>query len=143
MLRPSEVRELILRQHRELRDQLRTVDDLAKRVLGGDAAPMELRRRIVEMEAAFEEHLRTEEGTLLPLIAALEIPGFGAARVDAVKDEHTRQRRILQEVADRAVSAAENGTQLAHKIRVLIRDLLIDMSHEEDDLLRADLLQDP
>lgn len=138
---PTAVRALILEQHKGLRLRFGALDALALRVLAGEPGlAMELRRQIVELEGSFEDHLRTEERLLLPLL--VRIDAWGPVRVAEIEEEHARQRQVLSRAGDRATNAAITPRDLALLIRDLVRDLMLDMKHEETDMLHPDLLRD-
>ena len=138
---PTEVRALILAQHRDLRKLLAQIRALADGVLAGDRGlHLELRRQSVELELVFLAHLETEEAILLPVLE--EIDAWGPVRVRHIREEHAHQRSVLEGAGDSATSAAVSAQELATVMRALVEEILEDMKGEERDMLNPDLLRD-
>ncbi len=138
---PSDVRATILAQHQHLRALLGVIRRHAEQVLAGDqAAPWELRRRVLDLEQAFGAHLDTEEAIMVPLIESID--AWGPVRAETIRNEHREQRAILERASDEATSAAIPPRELAHAMIALVSDILADMVREEQDVLRSSLLRD-
>jgi hypothetical protein len=135
---PSTVRNQVLEQHQELRRLLgHTLEQTSRCLLRhgpdlGDltAAARELRRRMFA-------HLAFEERALAPILAAMDL--WGPERVQALLDEHRRQRAELDTVID-GIETDWDAERAALVIRSLTIDLLRDMEEEEKGCLSAALL---
>ena len=138
--RPSEVRELILAQHDELRALYADLDALLADVTpgdsGGDRALRERCRRLYQM---LLRHIAVEDALLAP--ALRESDGFGPVRADELLAEHDRQRRLLRYALSSIVESTPGAT-LVRSLPPLLDSLRADMAHEERDLLSAELLKD-
>jgi hypothetical protein len=125
--RPSEIRELILAQHEELRAEYAALDSRVLRERCGGLYRMLLR------------HIAVEDTYLAP--ALRETDGFGPLRADDLEQEHDRQRRLLR-YALSSIDETTAGATLTQSIPPLLESLRADMAHEERDLLDPDLLKD-
>ena len=101
---------------------------------------MSLRRTVVDLEGAFEDHLVFEETKLLPVLPTLD--AWGPLRAEQMKREHAAQRAIFDQAGEHATSAAIAPPALAEMMHALVADMLDDMKREEQDLLHSDLLRD-
>lgn len=137
---PSEVRELLLAEHEELRQLLGRVEAEARRLLAGEAhLSTELRRDGKALEVFLRAHLALEDKILTPTLAST--PGFGKERVAALAADHKEQRAIFDQVfgaLDRNVATVDIATELLE----LGRSLRDDMTREEAFFLSAELLRD-
>ena len=87
---------------------------------------------------ALRDHIDFEDHLLAP--ALREIDAWGPVRADELLEHHARQRLEIAVLAER--SGAESATGLARLIASLVSDLRADMTHEDCDMLSADLLRD-
>ena len=133
-LKPSQVRARILREHSALRRQLVPLAALAARLEADAPGVRALALEHVEgLYRALRDHIDFED----PL---REIDAWGPVRADELLEHHARQRLEIAVLAER--SGAESATGLARLIASLVSDLRADMTHEDCDMLSADLLRD-
>ena len=137
---PAQVRELVLAQHRELRDLLHK----AEKATAWEGEPSFQRAEHLihiseELYARFENHLRFEEHLMFPALRDADV--WGEERVAALTKEHAQQRHDLEEFID-LVDSECPPEELRRALEALSRLLLEDIEEEEDACLDADLLRD-
>jgi iron-sulfur cluster repair protein YtfE (RIC family) len=138
---PSQVRQLILEDHVWLRAVLATVDDLAHRVADGDRELLgRLRERVADMSQRLMGHLDLEEEVLVP--ALRDADAWGDERADLLLREHAGQRERFGELLRSLREARAPLRAVALETRLLVRDVLFDMDHEEHALLSPRVLRD-
>lgn len=138
---PSQVRRMILEDHVWLRGILTDLDELARRVADGDHELLgRLRERVLELRDRFLHHLDLEEETLVP--ALRDADAWGDERAALLLREHAAQRERFGELLKRLNEVGSPARSLALEIRLLVRDLLFDMEHEEHALLSPRVLRD-
>jgi hypothetical protein len=135
-MKPSEVRDLVSREHVQIRILATEVDADCRRALDGDS--VDLKPRVVTLARLLWNHLALEDRLLVPLLQKLD--AWGPVRVKEILSEHARQREELTVLTHR--SRAGSAHALAAATRRLIADLRTDMDAEERDLLHPDLLRD-
>lgn len=137
---PSQVRERILSDHRALRGLLDRVEALAHELLeGGTSAVRELREQTHVLEERLSEHMALEERILAPALRHAD--AWGSERVQRFRDEHERQRDILEQVW-RARDDSRSGLEFALIAWGLVRLLREDMASEERLSLNDRVLRD-
>jgi hypothetical protein len=137
---PAAVRERVLDQHQALRELLRACLDATARGLQSEGAGREeLSHLVHDLRARFRAHLAFEEQALAPVLSNLDL--WGPERVEALLEEHTRQRAELETLVE-GVSSGWDAARLALTLRSLVTDLLLDMEEEERGCLSAAALQD-
>jgi hypothetical protein len=140
ILFPSTVRKQVLDQHAQLRRLLGDTLEQTSRCLlrrgpdleGLAAAARELHRRMLA-------HLAYEERALAPILAAMDL--WGPERVQALLDEHRRQRAELETLVE-GIEGEWDAERAALALRSLTCDLLRDMEEEEEGCLAAAALQE-
>ena len=138
---PSQVRRMILDDHVGLRGLLADLDELARRVEDGDHELLgRLRERFLELSERFLHHLDLEEETLVP--ALRDADAWGEERAALLLREHADQRGRFGELRKSLRESRSSARSLALEIRLLVRDLLFDMEHEEHTLLSPRVLHD-
>jgi hemerythrin-like domain-containing protein len=138
---PSQVRQLILEDHVWLRAVLATVDDLAHRVADGDRELLgRLRERVADMSQRLMGHLDLEEEVLVP--ALRDADAWGDERADLLLRKHAGQRERFGELLRSLREARAPLRAVALETRLLVRDVLFDMDHEEHALLSPRVLRD-
>jgi iron-sulfur cluster repair protein YtfE (RIC family) len=137
---PSQIRERLLREHASLRELVGSVDAAAERVLEGDPSARDTLEQLCRaLHMALSAHLDLEDAVLAP--ALRDTDAFGPDRSDELLQHHAEQRRILDRVLAGGVSK-EDPKPVAREVRTLVQHLLIDMDHEDRDLLDPRLLKD-
>ena len=138
---PSQIRQTILDDHVWLREFLADVDETARRVAEGDhALGGRLRERTLAMSERFQRHLDLEEEHLVPVLR--DTDAWGAERAAMLLREPAGQRERFGELLRDLRDARRPAHQMAGEVRLLVRDLLFDMEHEERTLLSPKLLRD-
>lgn len=139
-LAPSEVRQRILDEHREIREHLRGIDQLARQVMSGDASRVRLARKMRELHAFLMHHLDLEDAILAP--ALRDTDAFGPVRAEQLVIHHHEQRGMFAAVIGLADDPDSDAQTLARTILQLAEALRADMAHEDRDLLSPELLRD-
>lgn len=136
----SSVRAQILAQHDRLRSFLAQAVRIAHAAAGGDtSAGRSLFAICTGLRTRLEKHMAFEESALVP--ALLQGDSWGAERARHLEDEHVRQRQELTMLVAVGQTEADPRT-VAFTLQTLISDVLIDMDHEERDLLVPEVLHD-
>lgn len=142
----ASVRAEILGQHAALRTFLAHAAAVAGAAAQGDGIAARLLFPVcARLRTRLERHMAFEEGVLVPSLR--ESDACGPARAAHLLDEHVRQRQelstlvaIAQGHADGDAATDVRGAALT--LQTLISDILVDMRHEEKDLLAPDVLHD-
>jgi len=130
-------RRLVLAQHLGLRRLL--MMGLAQASEDHQGLPHEpLRALVSEIRAVFVQHLADEEGLILPILEN-DVP-LGPKRAEALREEHARQRTELQALC--AWPEERSDLELATRFGQLAAALLEDITHEEREVLTADVIRD-
>jgi hemerythrin-like domain-containing protein len=138
---PSQVRRMILDDHRWLRELLADAEDTARQVEAGDhALTGRLRERAQAMRERFLAHLDLEETHLVP--ALREADAWGEERSARLLREHAEQRERFAALLAALRGPCGDAPALARDVRALVADLLTDMEHEEATLLADRVLHD-
>ena len=138
--KPSEIRERILDQHRQLRALLDALaEDVARLKAGEDVALQDLKSRASALHESLCRHIDEEEELLLPELEQAD--GFGPARVAALRAEHAEQRAVLGRVTESIRQSTDAGTLVA-RIEALIARIRSDMEEEEATHLSSAVLKD-
>ncbi|NNL85610.1 MAG: hemerythrin domain-containing protein, partial [Myxococcales bacterium] len=132
-------RTAILEQHRGLRDGLAEIQGEALGLLSGSKGTRaQLLAHLTRLVARLEGHMGFEDERLVPVLRTID--AWGPERVERFRDEHERQRRILDSLLSDSEKADE--VQLALLTLGFVQLLRIDMDEEEATMLSADLLRD-
>jgi hypothetical protein len=138
---PSQVRETILEQHVNLREQLVKLRALAAGSIRDDpkgAAP--LREEGLRLLAELASHLDFEDLHLLP--ALRETDAWGDDRATQLALEHAEQRELFRYILARLHETDRPSLLMARELETLVDALLVDMAEEEKVMLRKDVLRD-
>ncbi len=140
---PSQVRERILAQHRDIRAMLDQLDEGVEKLGSGEEGQDEwLHRAVDALGQVLEWHMRVEEKYLVPMVQ--EADGFGPVRAERLLEDHRQQtvelRALLKDVSTSV------GPDLADRVNHLVGIIREDMEYEEkhyvnDRLLRDDLVR--
>jgi iron-sulfur cluster repair protein YtfE (RIC family) len=140
LLFPSIVRDQVLEQHQTLRTMFLRALDATTLSLRGDGPDLaDLGTLALDLRQRFRAHLTFEEHMLVPVLAQLDL--WGPERVQALREEHARQRAELETIVE-GIKSDWDVARLAVVLRSLVTDLLRDMEEEEDGCLNARLLRD-
>lgn len=136
----SEIRTELLKQHRGLRALLHRTKKAAVRCKQGEStAAGELRQAITQLAGALRLHNQCEEEMLGGIIPTLD--AWGPARAEAMSESHVREHFAVHAALVDAGRMMNPQAVAAAALR-LIDQLKHHMAREEEDFLRADLLQD-
>ena len=138
-LMPSEVREHVLAQHREIEQILIELEAGATKLSAGHPEEENIKRAATALRGILDMHMAYEEQHLVP--AVRETDGFGPARADHILQEHASQRKILDEMVQ-SISSADSSEQLVDGVRRLATALRDDIRDEECNYVNAHLLHD-
>jgi hypothetical protein len=138
---PSEIRDRLLREHRDLRQRVERVEGLSRAVLAGAAQSTEaLRAEARGLIAKLDGHMRWEDTELLSALD--ECDEWGAERRRRVESDHGEQRELLRyaaSVLDDATRAPELIARTTLDLARLLRD---DMEDEEQAVGDPGVLRD-
>jgi len=131
-------RRLVLEQHIQLRRMLSMGLVQARQSAAGDGGQEPLRSLVGLIRDVFVQHLADEEALIVPILED-DLP-VGPLRVEALREEHDRQRSEL----DTLVAWPEEGSELelAARFEALATTLLGDIAHEERELLIPEVIRD-
>ena len=135
---PTEARDLILRDHVQIRILLTEMNTACRTAFdsGGDG---ELRAQVRELVRVLWDHLAFEDRLLWRQLT--DSDAWGPVRAEAMAAEHGRQRAELAELVEAAHVAS--GEALAGRVARFIAELRTDMDAEERNLaacLRDDVV---
>lgn len=139
VLKPSEIRSIILAEHGELRQRLAGIEALLDGLSRGDAAARhDLRTSFVALCELFVTHIAHEEAILRPILA--DIDGWGPVRVELMDEEHVEQRKRVAELSQ--LHPDTDPGAYVRSVREFVTDLRKDMDGEEHECLSPDVLRD-
>jgi hypothetical protein len=137
-MKPSEIREELLRQHAEIRIMTEVTLTSAKGVLDGIPGRGNLHHGIMQLADAVHSHnLREEEllGEVIPSVDA-----WGTARAEIMTEQHVEEHARLNSVL-RGISSAPLHA-MATEVLELVRIIREHMDREEASFLGEDVLRD-
>ncbi len=133
-LLPTEVRQQVLNEHRELRRSLTELLGLVR-----SSAPVKLIRARAEVFFKMVvAHTRMEDRLLLPVMREADM--WGEDRADELRRHHEWQRHYIETVA--ASLRKSDRMRLSHQLQALGTALVADMEREETEFLGDSLLRD-
>jgi len=138
-LTPSEVREKVLAQHREIEQMLTELEQGVAQLQHGVERAARVKRAAYAMRGILELHMTYEEKHLVPAISGAD--GFGPERALHILNEHQEQRRKLDDIVS-SILAAVSPEEIAQGIEQLATALREDMQEEECNYVNALLLHD-
>ena len=137
---PSEIRELILAEHRRVAPLLDAVEDCARLALIGRCSENDLRKRGWEMESVLLELLDEERRMLHPEL--LQVDAWGEVRARNLEMSHRQRRAMLAHTREAAAGGVVSPRQLAERLLHTVAAIRADMRREEQEFLSPDLLRD-
>jgi iron-sulfur cluster repair protein YtfE (RIC family) len=139
-MRPSAVRERILREHASIRLKLNELERAAERLEteGTSAIPAaaELSRALYD---ELRDHIDMEDAILAP--ALRETDAWGEVRASKLEAHHRDQRVELKDLGEVDVDSITPET-FAKRLRDFVAEVRADMVHEETGVLSPELLKD-
>ena len=138
-LMPSEVRQKVLSQHREIEQMLSELEAGVTHLGDGSVDAGQVKRAAYALRGILELHMNFEEAHMVPAIH--EADGFGPERVRHLHAEHAEQRRELDQLVDqiREASSTADLTKSVAKLAEMLRD---DIEEEEREYVNEKLLHD-
>ena len=135
-MKPSAIRAHLLRQHQRIRHRLAVAEDLAERLLAGEAVRLSFGDAVFALLRELFEHNRSEEGLLEPLLRAGD--DYSSQRVSRMLEEHCAEHALLREGlrGHDLASVAQGLPEVAESLRA-------HMDAEERTFLHAAVVRDP
>ena len=138
-LMPSEIREKVLMQHREIETMLAELETGVDLLQQGAEEAETVKRAAYALRGILELHMTFEETHLAP--AVHEADGFGPERARHLHEEHRIQRGELDRLVE-AILAAASPSEIQAGVERLGDMLRRDIQEEEENYLGEELLRD-
>ncbi len=139
-MRPSEVREQILAEHRRVLSLLDSTERCASLVAEGRGDESELRRLAHVLEQVLGELIDEESEILEPQLR--DVDAWGDLRARQLERSHRRQRALLATVREIAQARGVEPHMLGAQMLRTIAGIRADLQKEERRFLHPDLLRD-
>jgi len=137
-MRPSEVRDYVLRDHQEIAQRLHRLEELARHLIDGRMQLLEtVRTEVTALHDALAAHMEWEDRFLRPVLAIV-----ASERVDHFDRDHAEQRDLFMLLRERALEPSRTPLLVAGTALDLVRILREDMVTEESVFLDEALLVD-
>ena len=138
---PSEVRKYILRDHDVLREELSSLERLAREILAGRAPEVDrLRDEGCSFHDTLARHMEWEDAHLKPILR--DIDAWGEERARRLTEEHREQRELLSRSLENLRDPARDASFVARDVLALAEWLRRDMEGEEAQTLDPQVLRD-
>jgi hypothetical protein len=140
---PSQVRRVILTEHRHLRVMLKALEASAEAVLDDASSGhwLEMRVRARDLLSRMSKHIELENAILAPALRDND-PYYGPVRARNLIEEHAAQQGQLEASAMLLDDRCQSLETLARSLIELVATVRADMEEEERLLLNNDLLSD-
>jgi iron-sulfur cluster repair protein YtfE (RIC family) len=138
VLKPSEIRTIILGEHDVLRSRLAEIKAHLGRAATDAAARGELPKLLSQFYEQFLKHIAREEHILMPVLA--DIDNWGPIRIEQMEEEHVEQRATIHELA--CLQPDPDMKAYTARILAFIGEVQADMDAEERECLSRDVLRD-
>ncbi len=138
-LMPSEIRQKVLTQHREIEQMLSELEAGAEQLGEGEEEAERLKRAAYALRGILELHMTFEETHMVPAIS--ETDGFGPERARHLHAEHAEQRAHLDRLVH-AILDARSPTEIKEGVTQLAQMLRKDIEEEEKNYVNERLLRD-
>ncbi|MEM7136773.1 MAG: hemerythrin domain-containing protein [Myxococcota bacterium] len=138
-LMPSQVREKVLRQHREIEAMLGELEAGASRLRDDEDDLERVKRASFALRGILELHLTFEEMHMVPAVA--EADGFGPERARHIHAEHAGQREHLDSLVH-GILDANSPTEIRDSVSKLAEMLRADIEEEEANYVNEAILRD-
>ena len=140
-MRPSDVRQRILDDHKIIKIMVSETQDLILRIqTGEEQLAVKLRDRGRALYEHFCLHIDLEDVILAG--ALRDTDAWGKERADELENEHQEQREVLIYLLERLLDPTQPEILMVNDLFNFTVWLLEDMKHEEETLLTEDLLRD-
>lgn len=138
-MEPNEARTRVLSEHARLRELLdELVAGIERFEAGAREVGAELRSLGIAFFEVFAAHITLEDAALVP--ALREGGEAGKHRAEQLVHEHQEQRELLQYLLARLERDDRPSMVIARELRSFVEYVRQDMKHEEETILREDLL---
>jgi len=138
-LMPSEIRQKVLTQHREIEKMLSELEVGARKLREGAEQEDRVKRAAYALRGILELHMTFEETYMVPAISQAD--GFGPERARHLHAEHAEQRTHLDRLVH-AILDAKSPTEIEKEIAHLAEMLRKDIEEEEKHYVNEKLLRD-
>lgn len=139
-MKPSEVREQILADHRQVMRLLDEVEEEARSVLASRGNGDRLRDRAFELERSMADMIEREQALLEPVLRGTD--AFGEVRAEQLHRSHRRQREALATTREEAAAGRLPARDLAGSLCDVIARVRADLEKEQQRSLDPNLLRD-
>ncbi|HXK25373.1 MAG TPA: hemerythrin domain-containing protein [Myxococcota bacterium] len=139
-MRLSEIRERVLRDHRDLRERVGRVEALSRAALASASRAESLRDEARALIRVLEWHIHWEDEHLAPALA--DVDEWGPERLEHMKRDHVEQRDLIRYTASVLDDPDRALELLARTTLDLARLLQDDMRDEEGTVLDPSVLRD-
>jgi hypothetical protein len=135
----SEIRDELLREHADLREQIEEVRAAMDRWTHGSASHSHVRSQLAVLANSLRAHNTSEEKALGGIVRAVD--AWGPARAEIMGEEHFREHAELYEALSSTAVAVEPSAWRELTDRLLAR-MLDHMAREERAFLNDEVLRD-
>jgi hypothetical protein len=135
----SEIREELLREHAELREQVQEVRSVMDRWSNGEASLSLVRSHLAVLANALRAHNIREETALGSLVRTID--AWGAVRAEIMSEEHFQEHADLFTALSSTIVAVEPSAWRELVARLLAQ-MLDHMAREERAFLNEEVLRD-
>jgi len=139
-MRPSEIREQILAEHRRVLSLLDSTERCARLVAQGRGDEVELRRLAHVLEQVLGDLLEEEMELLDPELRSLD--SWGDLRADQLERSHRRQRALIASCREVAEEHGIEPRILAERMLATVAGIRADLQKEQQRFLHPDVLRD-
>jgi len=138
VLKPSEIRTIILGEHDVLRSRLAEINGHLGHAATEAASRAELPKLLAQFYELFLQHIAHEEQILMPVLA--DIDNWGPIRIEQMDEEHIEQRATINELS--RLQPEPDLKAYTARILAFIGEIRADMDAEERECLSRDVLRD-
>lgn len=136
----SEIRELLIEEHRRLRDLAAETRQAAQQALDGAVPTLEpLRVKLAALDIALSAHNRHEDELLRGIIRTID--AWGPQRETLMSDNHLTEHAAILQSLERC-ARLDDRLAAAQATSELIERMLAHMDSEEREVLHPDILRD-
>ena len=140
-MRPSEIRQHVLRDHEELRERLERLENRARDILEARAqSPAALREQAERLLERLATHMSWEDRYLLPVLRQAD--SCDDTRTRKFTSDHIEQRELLEYALRKLHDAERPDVVVASNLLDLVELLREDMLEEEAIFLDEAIVHD-
>lgn len=139
-MRFSEIRQLLIEEHRHIRSLAAAVSDAAHHVLAGDpAADATMREGLDRLERALGAHNVHEDTLLRDIVPTID--AWGKLRESLLTESHAHEHAALTASIGECRRSSDPHVTAA-QVTALVTRMLGHMDAEEREILHPDILRD-